>query len=243
MPPVCSNRWRRRLVSLDAAALGDARQVPDRLDRDLGAVDLAARGDHAAVRLQLLEAHRVLELGHGEPRLGHRDRRPDVQALGELLGERLADDVAIGVERDDLLRVGPLRMGPDRLGGRGVGEVGPVQRIEAAGGDRQRPVERVGAGMGADHVAPAGIADGADHRPARGRARRPPDDLRRLRPARPRMRGQRDVAGRARPGGRLHVGHRIESSARSASRDHRRGDRELCHAARSLAIGQARGIH
>ena len=133
MPPVCSNRWRRRLLSETPQRCGDAGQIPDRLDRDLGAVDLAGRGHDPAVRLDLVQPDGVLELGHGEARLGHGDGRADVPAGGELLGERLADHVAPRVERDDPGRVGPLRMRPDRHGRCRVGEIGSMQRVQAAG--------------------------------------------------------------------------------------------------------------
>jgi hypothetical protein len=116
-----------------------------------------------------------------DPRLGHGDGGPDVDALGDQLGEVLGHPVAVGVERDDPHGVGPLRMGADGRGRRGVGEIGPVDRVELPGGNGQRAVERVGPGMGPDHVALARIGDAADERPALLRAGGAPGDrVRRL---------------------------------------------------------------
>src|SRR5260370_6347058 len=96
-----------------------------------------------------------------------------------------------GVERDDPGGIAPLRKRADRLDRCRVGEIRDVDRAELAGGDRQRPVERIGAVMRPDDVAPL-LARGADDRAARGSIGRPPDDGLRV-AAGGGMRGKYDV--------------------------------------------------
>ena len=82
--------------------------------------------------------------------------------------------MAPGVEGDDPARLEPLRMRAD-LGGRvGVVQVWPGERVERPGRDGERPVERIGAAMGADHVAVGRIGHGADDRAALFGVLRPP---------------------------------------------------------------------
>ncbi len=115
------------------------------------------------------------ELRHVDVGRGHRDRRPYVPMLGETVGEGRGDEMAPGIERDDLRRIRPLPERSDRRHRRRIGEIGHVDRAQLPGGDRERAIERVGPGMGADHVA-VRIVRGRDERPARGRALRPPGD-------------------------------------------------------------------
>jgi hypothetical protein len=139
----------------------------------------------------------MLQLGHGQARPGHRDRWADVPTVGELLGERLADDVPPGIERHDPVGIRPLRMGAHRHCRRGIGQIGTMQLVQAAGGDREGAVQRVRAGMGADHVASGRVRERADHGAARFGRGGAPVDLWRLGSSRPRMRGQHDVPARA----------------------------------------------
>ena len=67
----------------------------------------------------------------------------------------------------------PLRERPDGRGRMGVGEVGPADRIERAGGDRERAIDRIGAAMGADDVAVLRARHRADDRPALARGGAP----------------------------------------------------------------------
>ena len=94
------------------------------------------------------------DLCHIEPAAGDRDRRLDGEACRDLAGKVAGDAVAPRVERDDLLRVAPLRERADHDSRLGVGQVRPVVWVEAAAGGRQRAVGREGAGVDADGVAP-----------------------------------------------------------------------------------------
>ena len=170
MPAVCSNSVRRRFVLGGAEALGDAGQIPDRIDRDLDHRDAAVLVHDLAVGLQPPGRDRRLHLGQVEPRARDGDARADVDALGDLACEILRDQMSPRIERDDPLRVAPLRKRSDRRGGMGVGEIGPPDRVERAGGDGERAVDRIGAAMGADHVAVLRTRHRADDRPALARA-------------------------------------------------------------------------
>ena len=90
--------------------------------------------------------------------------------------EILRDQMAPRIERDDALRIAPLRKRPDGRGGMGVGEIRAPDRIERAGRDRKRAIDRIGAAMGADHVAVLRPRHRADDRSAFARAGRAPVD-------------------------------------------------------------------
>ena len=128
-----------------------------------------------------------------EARLGDGDARADVEALGDLGLERLGDQMAPRIERDDLPGLAPLRERADGRGGNGVGEVRPADRIERAGGHRERAIERIGAAMAADDVAVAGPRHRADDRAALARGRRAPVDREARLAAGLRMRGETDM--------------------------------------------------
>ena len=97
-------------VRLDAPeAPGDAGQPPHRLDRGLGDGRRAVREQDAAVGREAPGGDRLLDLGQVDVRLGHRDGRPDVVALRDMLAEDVGDDRAERIDRDDLLRIAPLR--------------------------------------------------------------------------------------------------------------------------------------
>ncbi len=172
MPPVCSNRPRRSSASGDAEPARDARQVPHRLDRDLGHAHVARPGQHGRRRAPAARPHRLGDLRHVDVRAGDRDGRPHVQPGRQLVGEHFGDQMAPRVERDDRVAVRPLRERADGDGRARVGQVRPVRRVELAGGDRQRAIDRVGAGMRADGVALGRGRQGGDDRAAA--ARRPP---------------------------------------------------------------------
>ena len=102
--------------------------------------------------------------------------RPQIDARGELGGERRRDHVAPGIERHDPVRIRPLRMRADRLGRRRVGQVRPMVAVEPPRRDGERAVERVGARVRADRVALRGIGEARHHRPPLGRRGRAPAD-------------------------------------------------------------------
>ncbi len=94
-----------------------------------------------------------LDLGQRQPRLGDGDRRPDVDALRDPVGEDLRHPVAPGVERDDPVGLEPARNGPISTGGCVLCRSGRCSGVERARRDGERPVERIGAAGRADHVA------------------------------------------------------------------------------------------
>ena len=155
-----------QVVLVDRATLGHAGQVPDRLDRGLDDTRLSVLAQDSAIWLQPPGGDRLPQLRQVYTRPGHRDRRPDVPPLGQSLGEDLAYHVPIGVERDDLVAVRPSGMRTDDRGRRGIGQVGNVHPVEAAGGNRKRAVERVTTGVGPDRVAPRGVGKRPDDRTA-----------------------------------------------------------------------------
>ncbi|SPA51561.1 conserved hypothetical protein [Cupriavidus taiwanensis] len=179
---------------LDAEAGRHAGQIPHRIDRRLGHAHVAVGMQQVAVGLEPARGDSRDQLRHVDVRTGHGDGRADIDAGGDAVGEDAGHQVPPGVERDDLVRVAPLRMRADRFGGGGVGQVGTVVALQRAGGDRERPIDGVGAGVGADHIALRRIAQAGDHRSApcrRGGA--PVDRLGRLVAAR--VRSQDDMVG------------------------------------------------
>ncbi len=71
----------------DGEALGDAGQIPHRLDRRLCHPRRAIVAQDRAVGLQASGGDRLLQLGHVDMRLGDCDRRANVPAGLELVGE------------------------------------------------------------------------------------------------------------------------------------------------------------
>jgi hypothetical protein len=175
-----------QLVLGHAEAFRDARQIPDRIDRRLGDRDVAGRTHDLAVHSEAAVGNGVAQFRNGQSCLGDRDGRADVDARRNLFAEIFRHPMAPRIERHDAAGVRPLRVRPDIDGGRRVGEVGTRDRVERSGGDRERPVERIGAAVGADGVAVGGRGDRADDRPALARGWRAPAD--------------RETSGRAMPG-------------------------------------------
>ena len=136
-----------------AEALGNAGQIPHRVDGDLGDRDAAVGVHEVAVGFEPAGRNRALHFMQVEPRLGDGDGRANVDAFGDFFLERVRRQMPPRIERHDPARLAPLRERADAHGRMGVGEVGPADRIESAGGNRERPIERVGAAMAADGVA------------------------------------------------------------------------------------------
>ena len=139
-----------------------------------GAHDVAVDRDAAG-------GDRLADFRHVDVGAGDRDRRADVVAAREIVAELLADQMSPRIERHDLLGIGPLRIRADMRGRRGVGEVGQLVGLERLGRDGERAVDRIAAGMHADRVAMAGIAQRRDHRAALGGGRRAPHEFGRRR--------------------------------------------------------------
>src|SRR6516225_5850234 len=103
--------------------LRQARQIPDRVDRDLDHRDAAALVDHFVIMLEPPGFDRRLQLGEIKAGARDRDARADVDAFGDLGREVFSDQMSPRVQRNDALRIAPLREGSDGRGRVGVGEV------------------------------------------------------------------------------------------------------------------------
>ena len=99
-------------------ALRQARQIPYRVDRDLDHGDAAVLVHDLAVMLEPAGFDRRLQFGQIETRARDGDARTDVDAFGDLGCKIFRDEMSPRIERDDPLRIGPLRKRPDRFGGR-----------------------------------------------------------------------------------------------------------------------------
>ena len=125
MPPVCSNRQRLRLAS----STSKRSATPGSHQTGSTAI-LVTETSPASWTMSPSTSSRPAAIAawispQGQPRLGDRDRRPDVDALGDQLAEILRHPVAPGIERDDLAGIAPLRMRPDLADRRGVVQVRP----------------------------------------------------------------------------------------------------------------------
>jgi hypothetical protein len=142
--------------------------------------------------------HRVLQFVQVEPRLGDGDGRAHVEAFRDLRREAFRRQMPPGIERHDAARLAPLREWTDARRRVGVGQIGTADRIERAGGDRERAIDRIGAAVAADDVAVLRPRHRADDRTALARGRRVPADRKALLGARRRMGGEADVVGAVR---------------------------------------------
>src|SRR5262245_46706493 len=97
----------------------------------------------------------VRDLSEVEPRLGDCNRGTDINARGDVSGKRLRNQVPPWVERYNGMGLGPLRKWSDIDCRMGIRQVRATVRIERAGRYGKRPIERIGAAMGADHVSVA----------------------------------------------------------------------------------------
>src|SRR5712671_2362022 len=136
----------------DAKAGGQPRQMPYRVDCRFGDTDFAIVEQHPAVGPQCAVGEKRAKFRRGEPRPRDGDGRTRVDTGADMFGENLADEVAPGIERHDLRRIGPLRMGADQHGGRSVGEIGAVITRQGSRRDREGAIDRVSAGVGPDSV-------------------------------------------------------------------------------------------
>ena len=122
----------------------------------------------------------VADFRHVDMGAGDRDGRPHVVAAHEVIAEGLADQVAPGIERHDLLRhrsiagagrsARPARCRSGRRGGR-ARAFSPRSRARDRPNSRRRGVPTA--------LRWRGIAQGRDHRPALGGGGRAPVQLRR----------------------------------------------------------------
>ena len=75
---------------------------------------------------------RRLQFGQIKSSARDRNTRTDVDAFGDLRCEVFRGEMSPRIERNDPLRIDPLRKRPDRFGRMGVGEIRTPDRIECA---------------------------------------------------------------------------------------------------------------
>ena len=114
-------------------ALRQAGQIPDRVDRNLDHGDAAILVHDLAILLEPSGFDRGLQFGQIETGACDGDTRTDVDALSDLAREVFRGEMSPWIERDDPLRLGPLRKRPDRLSRVGIGEIRTSDRVERAG--------------------------------------------------------------------------------------------------------------
>ena len=163
------------------------------IDRDLDHGNAAVLVNEFAVVLQPSGIDRGLDLGEIEARTGDRDARANIDSLGDFRGEVFRHQMTPGIERDDMLRVAPLREGTDGRGRMRVGEIGAADRIERARRDCKGAIDRIRAAVAADDIAVVRAGHRADDRTAFARAGRPPLDREVEFASRGRMRGDPDM--------------------------------------------------
>jgi len=178
-----------------AEPLGNSRQVPDRIHRDLDDRYAAVLVHDRAVALEPPRCQGVLHLVKVEARFGDGDGRARIQSFRDVGSKGFGDEMSPGIERYDALRIAPLGERADARGGMGVGEVGPPYRIERARRDRERTIDSIGAAVAADDIAVARPRDSADDRSALPRVGCAPVDRQMVLCARIRMRGQPNMVG------------------------------------------------
>ena len=199
MPAVCSNSVRRRLVSVVPKRSAMPGQIPDRIDGDLDHGQAAARLHHRAVVGEPARRHRLLHLARGRAARASRrcwggcrcPRRSPARRLRRPCGP---------TDRARRWSCAPTHCGNGPMAAAGCVLVrsGPPDRIERAGGDGERPVDRIGAAMRADDVAVLRPRHRADDGSALARRRRAPGNGKARLGARRRMRGEANMVGAVR---------------------------------------------
>ena len=177
MPPVCSNKVRRSLSSVTPKRAA----MPGRYQTGSIAALVTATSPRLvhdlAVDLESALVEERSQFRQRQPRLGDRDGRADVDALARSpVLKSSATRWPHGSSETMRVGLGPLRERADLDDRRRVVQVRPRDRIERAGGNRERAIERIGAAMRADRVAVGAGIDGADHGAAFARSRRAPAD-------------------------------------------------------------------
>ena len=85
-----------------------------------------------AVLLEPSGFDRRLQFGQINASARDGNTRTDVDAIGDLGCEVFRGEMSPRIERNDPLRIGPLRKRADRFGRMGVGEIRTPDRIECA---------------------------------------------------------------------------------------------------------------
>ena len=107
-----------------------------------------------------------LDLGQIEVRLGHGDRRPNVQrAVGEPIGKDVLRHMTPRVERNYLGHIEPRIEWADAARRQRVGKIGSKVGRRSLHRQRDRAVNAIGATVSTDRVAHARFAHGRNHRP------------------------------------------------------------------------------
>ena len=114
-------------------ALRQSGQIPDRVDRNLDHGDAAVLVHDVAILLEPSGLDRGLQFGQIEAGARDGNARTDVDTLGDLAREIFRSEMSPWIERDDPLRLCPLRKRPDGFSRMGIGEVRTPDRVEGAG--------------------------------------------------------------------------------------------------------------
>jgi hypothetical protein len=86
-----------------------------------------------AILLEPSGFDRCLQFGQIKAGACDGNTRTDVDAFGDLAREVFRGEMSPWIERDDPLRLGPLRKRPDRFSRVGIGEIWTSDRFERAG--------------------------------------------------------------------------------------------------------------
>jgi hypothetical protein len=192
MLAVCSEQLPAQIVLGGCKARRQARQIPDRVDRNLDHGDASVLMHDLAILLESSGFDRRLQFRQVEPArvmamLG-RMSMPSAISCAKSSAARCPH----GSSGNDPLRVCPLRKRPNRLGRMGVGDPAP-DRPKRAGRDGERAIDRIGAAVSTYHVAVLGTRYRANHRCPRARAGGTSGDQEVELGTRCRMRGNTDM--------------------------------------------------
>ena len=142
------------------------RQVPDRLDCNLGNIHLPCFKQHLAIGPQVQSTATVGQLRNRQTSTGHCYGGTDVDAVRDVIRERTPDEMAPRIDGYDFLRVRPLRVGAQCYRRGGVCQIRFMQRVQAAGCNGQGAVDRVGPRKRPDCIARCGPGRCCNYGPA-----------------------------------------------------------------------------
>src|SRR4051812_33015288 len=119
--------------------------MPDGIDSRLDHGNLATRMQDVAVLDETPRFNGIAYLRQRESRARDGNGRAHIESAGDLFREILGNAMAPGIERDDALRLAPLRMWADVDHRMCLAQVGARDGIERPGRHRERAINRIGA--------------------------------------------------------------------------------------------------